>query len=113
MPRKRILPCWRSRSNAGTTSSSTWLALNADPPPAQPASGNGDGVVQIKDIALFKLQSREAAFERSRNCLCNAAELAGRHPDLGADDHIGRLQLLQHAAKILFRFAVAVQHRSI
>src|ERR1700758_5457813 len=32
-PRKRVLPCWRSRSNAGTTSPSTWRTLSASPPP--------------------------------------------------------------------------------
>ena len=37
----------------------------------------------------------------------------GRHADLGADHHIGRLQLLQHAAEILFRFAIAVLHRGV
>ena len=36
-----------------------------------------------------------------------------RHPDLGADDHVGRFQLLQDAAKVLFRFAIAVQHRGV
>ena len=70
-------------------------------------------IVQVKDIDAVELQSREAAFERGRDRLGDAAECVGGNTDLGADDRIGRLQLLQDAAKVLFRLAVAVQHGRI
>ena len=73
----------------------------------------GNRIVQMKDIDPLKAQPRQTAFERCRDHLGNTAELAGRHPDLGADDHIGRLQHLQNAAEILFRFPIAVQHRRV
>ena len=41
------------------------------------------------------------------------SEVAARQPDLGADGHVGRFEPLQHAAEILFRFAVAVLHRGV
>ena len=67
----------------------------------------------MKDVDPVKTQPRQAAFERCRDGVGDAAELAGRHADLGADDDVGRLQRLQDAAKVLFRFAVAVQHRGV
>jgi hypothetical protein len=38
-------------------------------------------------------------------------EIFQRQPDLGADDHVRRFELLQDASDILFRFAVAVLDR--
>ena len=73
----------------------------------------GDRIVQMKDVDPVKTQPRQAAFERRPDGVINAAELAGRHPDLGADDDVSRLQLLQNAAKVVFRLAVAVQHRRV
>ena len=67
----------------------------------------------MKDVDPVKTQSRQTAFERYPHGVGNAAELAGRQPDLGADDHVGWLQLLQNAAKVLFRFAIAVLHRGV
>ena len=77
------------------------------------AAGLGNRIVQMKDVDPVKPQPRQTAFERRRDGVGNAAELAGRQPDLGADDRVGRLQLLQNAAEILFRFAVAVLHRGV
>jgi len=45
--------------------------------------------------------------------LGDAAELACGYTDLGGDDDAGRLQLVQHAAKVGFGFAIAVQHRGV
>ena len=73
----------------------------------------GNRIVQMKDVDPVKPQPRQAAFERCRDGVGNAAELAGRHPDLGADGDVGRFQLLQNAAKVLFRFAIAVLHRGV
>src|SRR5580693_7127724 len=107
-PRKRVLPCWRSRSNAGTTSPSTWRTLSASPPP-----------VSVIALCRWKMSTRS---RRSRARLPSsdfatasaiAAEVTGRQPDLGADDHVGRFELLQDAAEIHFRFAVAVLHRGV
>ena len=67
----------------------------------------------MEDVDPVKTQSRQTAFERNPYGVGNAAELAGRQPDLGADGHIGRFQLLQNAAKVLFRFAIAVLHRGV
>ena len=69
--------------------------------------------MQVKDVDPVKTQSRQTAFERHRHGVGNAAELAGRQPDLGADDHVGRFQPLQDAAKVLFQFAIAVLHRGV
>jgi hypothetical protein len=91
------LPCARRRSNAGTTSPSTCRTLSADP----------------KDVDPVKTEPRQTAFERYRDGVGDAAELAGRQPDLGADDHVRRFQLLQNAAEVLFRFAIAVLHRGV
>ncbi len=73
----------------------------------------GDRIVQMKDVDPVKTQPRQTAFERCRDGIVNAAELAGRQPDLGADGHVGRFQLLQNAAKVLFQFAIAVLHRGV
>jgi hypothetical protein len=67
--------------------------------------------VQVKDVDPVKTQSRQTAFERHRYGVGNAVELAGWQPDLGADGHVSWFQLLQNAAKVLFRFAIAVLHR--
>ena len=77
------------------------------------ASGLGDRIVQVKDVDPVKTQSRQAAFERYRHGVGNAAEFAGRQPDLGADGHIGRFQVLQNTAKVLFRLAIAVLYRGV
>ncbi len=77
------------------------------------ATRPGDRIVQVKDVDPVKTQSRQTAFERRRDGVGNAAELAGRQPDLGADGHVGRFQLLQDAAKVVFRFAIAVLHRGV
>jgi hypothetical protein len=73
----------------------------------------GNRIVQVKDVDPVKTQSRQAAFERHRYGVGNAVELALQQPDLGADGHIGWLQLLQNAAKVVFRFAIAVLHRGV
>src|SRR4051794_28510354 len=77
------------------------------------ASALGDRIVQVEDIDPVETQSRQAAFERYSYRIGNAAEFAGRQPDLGADDHIGRFEVLQNAAKVLFRLAVAVLYRGV
>ena len=69
--------------------------------------------MEVKDVDPVKMQARQASFERDRDGVGNAAELAGRQPDLGADGHVGWSQLLQDAAKVLFRFAIAVLHRGV
>ena len=73
----------------------------------------GNRIVQMKDVDPVKAQPRQTAFERCRDHLVNTANLAGRHPDLGGDDHVRRFQLLQNAAEVLFRFPIAVQHRRV
>ena len=78
-----------------------------------PAAGLGDRIVQVEDVDPIEAQSRQTAFERLRHGVGNAAEVAARQPDLGADDHVGRFELLQDAAEILFRFAVAVLDRGV
>src|SRR6185437_3929658 len=40
-------------------------------------------------------------------------DISGRQSHLGADHRAGRLQTLQHAAEVLFGFAVAILHRRI
>ena len=67
----------------------------------------------MKDVDAIELQTREAAFDRRRDGVGDAAELIRLQPHLGADDNIGRLQLLQNAAEVLFRFAVAIQYRRV
>ncbi len=67
----------------------------------------------MKDVDPVKAQPRQAAFERYPDGIVNAAKLAGRHADLGADNHVGRFQLLQNAAKVLLQFAIAVLHRGV
>ena len=73
----------------------------------------GNRIVQMKDVDPVKTQPRQTAFERCPDRVCNAAGLAGRQANLGADDCVGRLQLLQNAAEVLFRFAIAVEHRGV
>ena len=67
----------------------------------------------MKDVDPVKTQPRQAAFERCPDGVINAADLAGRQPHLGADGHVGRFQLLQNAAEVVFRLAVAVLHRGV
>ena len=67
----------------------------------------------MKDVDPLEAQPRQAAFERFRHRLGNAAEIALRQPDLGADDRVGRLQRLQNPAEVLFGFAIAVLHRGV
>ena len=55
----------------------------------------------------------EAAFERFRHGVGDAAEFGARQPDLGADDRVGGFEVLQDAAEILLRLAVAVLHRGV
>ena len=59
------------------------------------------------------MQPSQAAVERRRDSLRDVAELARGHADFGADHDIGRLQHLQDAAEIVFRFPVAVLNRRI
>src|SRR5260370_2428815 len=70
-------------------------------------------MVKVKDVERVEAESCPTAFERHSCGLGNAAELAGRKPDLGDDGHFDRLELLQNAAKVLFRFAIAVLHRGV
>ncbi len=67
----------------------------------------------MENVDPVEPQPRQAAFERRRDGVGDAAELAWRHSDLGADDNAGRLQLMQNPAEIAFRFAIAVQHRGV
>jgi hypothetical protein len=67
----------------------------------------------MKDVDPVQAEPRQTAFERHRDGIRNAAEVAGRQPDLGADHHIGRFQLFQNAAKVLFRFPIAVLYGSV
>ena len=67
----------------------------------------------MKDVDALEAQPRQAAFQRFRHRLLYAAEIGFRQPDLGADDRAGRLQRLQNAAEILFRFAVAILHSGV
>ena len=73
----------------------------------------GNRIVQMKDVDPVKPQPRQTALERCPDGVINAAKLAGRQPDLGADDDVGRFQLLQNPAKVLFRLAIAIQHRGV
>ena len=73
----------------------------------------GDCVVQMEDIDPVATQSREAIFERLCHCVRDAAEIGARQADLGADNRVGGFQLLQNAAEVLFRLAVAVLHRRV
>ncbi len=69
-----------------------------------------DRIVQVEDIDPPEAQPREAALERLRYGFANAPEVRARQADLCTDGHVGRFELLQHTAEILFRFAVAVLH---
>ena len=51
--------------------------------------------MQVEDIDPIEAESRQTAFERLRHGLGNAAEVAARQPDLGADGHVGRVEPLQ------------------
>ncbi len=73
----------------------------------------GNRIVQMKDVDPVEMQPGKTAFQRCRDSLANAAELARRHANLGADDCVRRFQLLQNTAKILFRYAIAVLHRGV
>jgi hypothetical protein len=105
-PKKPRLALLARRSNAGATSSSTCRTLSASPPP-----------VSIT-LCRWKMSTRS---RRSRARLPssdshgvgNVYEVSAWQPDLGANDHVGRFEALQHAAEILFRFAVAVLHRGV
>src|ERR1700681_335325 len=77
------------------------------------ASCLGNRIVQVKDVDAVKTQPRQTAFERHRHGVGNPAVLARRQPDLGADDRVGWFQPLQNAAKVLFRFAIAILHRGV
>src|SRR5262245_5803173 len=70
-------------------------------------------VVQVEDVDPIEAQSRQTAFERRRHGVGNAAKVARGQPHLGANDHVARLELLQDAAKVLFRLAVSVLHRGV
>ena len=67
----------------------------------------------MKDVDAVKPQAREAAFERQRYGVGNAAGLARWYADLGADDHARRFQLLQSATEVVLGFTIAVQHRGV
>ena len=67
----------------------------------------------MKDVDPLKTQSRQTAFERYPDRVREPAKLAGRQPDLGADGHVGRFEVLQNAAKVLFQFTIAVQDCSV
>ena len=73
----------------------------------------GNRIVQMKDVDPVKTQPRQTAFERCPDRVGNAAGLAGRQPNLGADDCVGRLQFLQDTAEVLFRFTIAVLHGGV
>ena len=73
----------------------------------------GDRIVQMEDVDPIAAKPRQTGFERLRHGVGNVAEVGGRQPDLGADDDVGRFELLQDAAEILFGFAVAVLHRGV
>lgn len=78
-----------------------------------PAARLGDRVVEVDDVDPLELQARETGFERLGDGVGDAAEVAGGHPHLGADRHVGRFELLQDPAEVLFGFAVAVLHRGV
>ncbi|WP_280972416.1 MULTISPECIES: hypothetical protein [unclassified Bradyrhizobium] len=67
----------------------------------------------MKDVDLIEAEASQAAFERKPDGIGNAAILTGLQSDLGTDDHIGRLQLPQDAAKVLLRRAIAVLNRCV
>ena len=104
MPRKRVLPCWRSFSNAGTTSSSTVFPDSDSPPPLVVIA-----LCRWKMSTCSRPMRCQAGLQRFGDRGGDAAEIGGPDAHLGADDDVG-LQLRQHAAKVLLGLAVAV-HR--
>ena len=68
----------------------------------------------MKDVDPLEAQPRQAAFERSspRRRRCGRNRVGGSRTLVPTID-IGRLQRLQNAAEVLFRFAVAVLHRGV
>ena len=77
------------------------------------AALQGNRIMQVKDVDPVKAQSRQAAFERRRDGVGDAAEVGGRQPDFCAHCDARRLQSLQDATKVPFRFAVAVLHGGV
>ncbi len=72
-----------------------------------------DRIVQMQNVDPIEPHAREAGFKRYRHGIADAAELRAAQPHLGADEHAGGFEALQHAAEILFRLAVAVQYRGV
>src|SRR5215475_16194228 len=61
-------------------------------------------------MSTWSRRSRARLSSRDFHRVGNTAELARLQPDLGANGYVGWLQLLQNAAKVLFRFPVAILH---
>jgi hypothetical protein len=71
------------------------------------------GAVVPSSITTAPVTSKAARDIPSHHRIGNAVEIAAWYSDLGTDSHVRRFQLLQDAAKILFRFTVAVLHRGV
>ena len=78
-----------------------------------PAPRLGDRVVQVEDVDSIEAQPRQAVFERLCYGVGDALAVGGWQPYLGADGDVGRLEVLQDATEVLFRFTVAVLHRGV
>jgi hypothetical protein len=79
----------------------------------RPATSFGDGVVQVENVDVVPLQTHETIIERFGNRVGDAAIVSARQADLGADNRVAGFQVLQNAAEVLFRLAVAVLHRRV
>src|SRR5665213_620529 len=72
-----------------------------------------DRVVELVEVDPFELQAPEARLDRAGDAGADLARLRGRRQaGLGPDSDVG-LQRFDHAAKILFRAAVAVLRRGV
>ncbi len=67
----------------------------------------------MENIDALAGEPRQTALDRFCHRLADPSEIGGWQPHLGADGHIGGFELLQHAAEILFRLAIAVLDRRV
>jgi hypothetical protein len=68
--------------------------------------------VQLEEIDVVEAEALQTLVHASRHRVSDTCPVAGLEPELGAEHDIG-LQLLQHAAEVALRLAVAVERGGV